>query len=260
MEHPPVATRIVLTGAALTLFAGCQDLPVGGGGGRAGGGGRRHDQGRLSARPGEPTKAFRRTGLVRLPLGPKAGLIYVPPAYRPGRPAPVAVVLHGAGGGGGGMRLFRDHADRVGLIMVGPRSRGRSWDVIYGAYGADVVYIDRTLRWVFDRFAVDPGHLAIAGFSDGASYALSLGRINGDLFSHLIGFSPGFLGPGEAHGDPAVFVSHGTDDETLPIDRTSRRLVPELRQEGLAVRYVEFDGKHAVPPDVEAQALRWFLR
>jgi predicted esterase len=31
------------------------------------------------------------------------------------------------------------------------------------------------------------------GFSDGASYALSLGLANGDLFTHVLGFSPGFM-------------------------------------------------------------------
>lgn len=32
-----------------------------------------------------------------------------------------------------------------------------------------------------------------AGFSDGASYALSLGLPNGNLFSHIVAFSPGFM-------------------------------------------------------------------
>lgn len=32
-----------------------------------------------------------------------------------------------------------------------------------------------------------------AGFSDGASYALSLGQPNADVFSHIIAFSPGFM-------------------------------------------------------------------
>ncbi len=31
------------------------------------------------------------------------------------------------------------------------------------------------------------------GFSDGASYALSLGVPNGDLFTHIVAFSPGFM-------------------------------------------------------------------
>jgi phospholipase/carboxylesterase len=35
--------------------------------------------------------------------------------------------------------------------------------------------------------------VALGGFSDGASYALSLDLTNGDLFASLIAFSPGFI-------------------------------------------------------------------
>ncbi len=55
------------------------------------------------------------------------------------------------------------------------------------------------------------------GFSDGASYALSIGLTNGDLFTHVVAFSPGFASPVTYTGKPPVFVSHGTHDEVLPI-------------------------------------------
>ena len=70
---------------------------------------------------------------------------------------------------------------------------------------------------------------AVSGFSDGASYALSLGVANGDLFDSVIAFSPGVLAPRVSKGRPRFFVSRGTEDQVLPIGRTSRRLVPELR-------------------------------
>jgi phospholipase/carboxylesterase len=58
-----------------------------------------------------------------------------------------------------------------------------------------VDFIDHSLQYVFDRYTVDPARLGIAEFSDGASYALSLGLPSGDLFSHIIAFSPGFMRP-----------------------------------------------------------------
>jgi hypothetical protein len=67
------------------------------------------------------------------------------------------------------------------------------------------------------------------GLSDGASYALSLGLLNGDLFTHVIAFSPGFVAKGTRRGNPQVFVSHGLRDQVLPIDRCSRRIVRDLR-------------------------------
>jgi predicted esterase len=61
----------------------------------------------------------------------------------------------------------------------------------------------------------------------------------------------------EAHGKPRIFVSHGTDDEILPIDRTSRRLVPQLKQAGYAVEYREFAGPHTVPAPTARAAVEW---
>jgi predicted esterase len=97
--------------------------------------------------------------------------------------------------------------------------------------------------------------VAVAGFSDGASYALSIGLASGDLFAHVLAWSPGFLAPSDAVGRPRVFVSHGIHDRVLPIDRCSRRLVPVLRADGYDVHYQEFDGGHSVPPDVLAGSL-----
>jgi phospholipase/carboxylesterase len=120
-----------------------------------------------------------------------------------------------------------------------------------------VDFLDAALDGVFEAVAVDPRRLIISGFSDGASYALSLGLGNGDLFSHVLAFSPGFMAPDAQHGKPPVFVSHGTGDRVLDIDRCSRALVPILEQAGYPVTYEEFDGGHEVPPAILRRALEW---
>jgi hypothetical protein len=43
-----------------------------------------------------------------------------------------------------------------------------------------------------------------------------LGLINGDLFTHVMAFSPGFLVADRRDGRPAIFISHGTPDAILP--------------------------------------------
>jgi phospholipase/carboxylesterase len=141
---------------------------------------------------------------------------------------------------------------------VAPDSRGRTWDVILGGFGPDVEFINSALQYAFDRMAVDRARIGIGGFSDGASYALSLGVANGDLFTHVLAFSPGFIAPAGGRGKPQVFISHGTRDEVLPIDRTSRTIVPDLQRRGYDVRYREFNGPHTVPPDVAREAFGWF--
>ena len=219
-------------------------------------------QGRLLARPARlPSGTTARKGLRPLGLGSgRDGLLYIPEGYGTKYDkAPLALMLHGAGGNArSGISHFLDLADEAGLVLLAPESRGRTWDVLVGGYGPDVEFIDRALEQTFDRLAVDAGRLAVAGFSDGASYALSIGLTNGNLFTHVIAFSPGFAALAGREGSPRIFVSHGVHDNVLPIDRCSRRIVPLLEREGYDVRYREFDGPHTVPQSVAHEALEWF--
>jgi phospholipase/carboxylesterase len=148
-------------------------------------------------------------------------------------------------------------------VLVAPDSRhATTWDLIAGGrVGADVEFLDRVLDGLVDRFGLDvnPGRLAIGGVSDGASYALTVGLCNGDVFPTVLAFSPGFLAVPQPVGRPRVFVSHGTADPILPIDACSRSFVPALRRAGYDVRFHEFDGGHTVPPAVADQALAWWL-
>lgn len=214
--------------------------------------------GRLSARPHRPSGAAA-PGLRRLELGDQRdGMLYVPNGYTPERAAPLVLMLHGAGGSArGGIRPFQALADEHGLVLLVPDSRGSTWDVITDDYGPDVAFIDRAMAEAFQQCAVDPARLAVEGFSDGASYALGLGLTNGDLFTHIVAFSPGFVPPVDRRGAPRVYISHGTRDQILPIESCSRRIVPALKRAKLDVRYQEFDGPHTVPPDIAREAASW---
>jgi predicted esterase len=191
-------------------------------------------------------------------VGERDALLHVPAGLPVGQAAPLVITLHGAGGRGeAGLALLRSQADERGLLLLGPSSRGTTWDAIRGRYGPDVRVIDRALHQVFREMAVDRERIAVAGFSDGASYALGLGLANGRLFSRIVAFSPGFVPRGRRKGAPRIFVSHGTADQVLPIERTSRRIVPALRDDGLDVTYREFPGPHTVPPEIAQEAADW---
>ncbi|MDP8916129.1 MAG: alpha/beta hydrolase-fold protein, partial [Pseudomonadota bacterium] len=188
------------------------------------------------------------------------GLLYVPLKYHPARPAPLVVLLHGAGGDARGiLPVLRDQASLWGAIVLAPESRASTWDVIRGGCGPDVAFIDRALQQTFERYAVDGRRMAAAGFSDGASYALSLGMANGDLFRDILAFSPGFAAPGRTVGRPRIFISHGDDDRVLPIDRCGRPLARRAKAAGYDVDYREFNGGHVVPPNLVRDAMRRFL-
>lgn len=220
-------------------------------------------RGRLLARPHVGVDpATSPLGLRPLELAAtRDGYLYVPAGYRAARPAPLVVVLHGAGEDArDGLALLRAQADGADLILLAPSSREYTWDLVAGGgrYGPDIAAIDQALERVFSRYAVDPARVAVGGYSDGASYALSLGMANGDLFTHVLAFSPGFAAAPGRVGSPRIFVSHGTRDEWLPIERCSRRIVPQLRRAGYDVCYREFDGGHVVPSEIGREAAEWF--
>jgi phospholipase/carboxylesterase len=225
--------------------------------------GQTQQQSRLTARPQlGGKKVAPRWGLRPLDLdGERAGVIYVPSTYLPGRPAPLLIMLHGAGSRGeNALKPLLHLADEVGLILVALDSRGRTWDLILDDYGPEVARIDRVLAQIFAQYTIEPARVALGGFSDGASYALSLGLTNGDLFDSLIAFSPGFMKPAARRNAPRFFISHGTEDQALPIDQTSLRIVPELQRNGYQVRYREFAGGHSVPAEIAREAVEWFVR
>ncbi len=219
-------------------------------------------EGRLSVRPKAPSGERYRAGThkIAVPKGREA-LLYLPDSADLMRQIPLVVSLHGAGGNAtNALRGWREEADRNGFAVLSPASRSDTWDVIVGGFGPDVSMLDAVLAAVFDRVSVAPDRVAVSGFSDGASYALSIGVTNGDLFRDILAFSPGFMTAPAKQGKPDIFVSHGTRDEVLPIDRCSRVLVPKLRQAGYKVEYREFDGPHTVPGAIRADAIAWWNR
>lgn len=215
----------------------------------------------LTARPGTPT-IQPTVGISPLDLGsPRDGTLYVPHSYDPATPAPLFIGLHGAGGSAVGWTSYQARAETRKMIMLAPDSRGPTWDLILnGEVGPDVGFIQKALEYTFARCRIDPARICLGGFSDGASYGLSIGVANGDLFTHLVGYSPGYLQyPDDSIGKPRVFVSHGTSDPILPVTQSRDVIVPGLRSRGYDVTYQEFAGVHEVPSTISEAALDWFL-
>jgi phospholipase/carboxylesterase len=217
-----------------------------------------HSSGLIGARPQTIAQPSGTTP-GRHPLnmgGRRDGIFLMPERLDAARPAPLIVSLHGAGGiARHALDIFAAQAEARGIIVLAPESRSTTWDVIRGGYGPDVDFIERALDKVFRLHAIDPERIAVAGFSDGASYALSIGIINGTLFKDILAFSPGFMAPTGQSDLPRVFISHGVHDEVLSIDRCSRRIVPTLKRAGYDVEYQEFDGGHVVPPSMVDRAV-----
>ena len=107
-----------------------------------------HTSGVLRARP-EQIAAPAAATPGRHPLdldGRRDGAFLVPAGLDPAKPAPLIVALHGAGGiARQVLDLLAMQAERHGIIVLAPESRGSTWVVIRGGYGPDVAFIDRAL-------------------------------------------------------------------------------------------------------------------
>src|ERR1051325_2536254 len=221
------------------------------------GGSEMANNGRLTARPraGVETSS---TGQIKLGLNKERDAILQVPKNAGQSPLPLLVMLHGATQSAEDMFWYLGSThEEAGVAVLAPNSRDTTWDAITGSFGEDVDFSNRALERVFETTAIDPRRLALGGFSDGASYALSLGLINGDLFNSVVAFSPGFVIDGFPHGSPRIFISHGTRDHILPIDRCGRRIAAGLMARGYDVTFREFDGNHEIPATIAREGLRF---
>ena len=221
------------------------------------GGGQRPPDGRLAFRPHTPSGAIH-AGSSPLGLAsPRDGFLFVPRANAAANPMPLLILLHGATQRAQLFEPLVPLADSLGVLLLAPDAREMTWDAIRGDFGADVAFIDQAIMRAFDQGFVDACRVVVGGFSDGASYALSLGIRNAERLHGVVALSPGFVIPAAEVGKLPVFMRHGTADQILPIDRTSRPIARALREAGFDVDYAEFDGPHTVRPDDGRTAMQW---
>ena len=76
-------------------------------------------------------------------------------------------------------------------------------------------------------------------------------------FDAIVAWSPGFIAPVDTVGQPRVFLSHGTQDTILPIDRCGRPIAVGLHKNGYDVEYIEFEGGHEMPDPIIRASFSW---
>ncbi len=223
----------------------------------------------ISARPHAPTQQLE-PGEHELGLGGprwvnrgilwRDGLLYIPSSIGADSPRPLLVWLHGGGGRAEQYRKLFPLAEEVGVVVLALDARHNTWDAFDSPWGPDVRFIDESMRHVFDHAHIDPNRIALGGLSDGASYALALGRVNGNLFTHLIAAAPGGLRPpAPPVGNPKILVVHGTRDNVYNILGSRLHTVPRLKEAGYQVEFLEFDGPHSLPPAPARKVLQWLV-
>ena len=218
--------------------------------------------GRLSFKHAAPTQPAFAPGRNRLGIArERDAVLFVPAGLDAAAPVPLFVMFHGAGGYPEKVLPFIEaHAERAKFLVLAPHSTYPTWDIVIGGSGPDLERLNDALAAVAARHWINCDHVAFAGFSDGASYALSIGITNGDIASHVIAFSGGFMSIFTQAGAPQVFIAHGLIDEQLPIETAGRANATKLKAAGYDVQYVEFNGLHAIQPAIVGMAVEFFLR
>lgn len=215
----------------------------------------------LLARPMVPSGTVS-AGSTPIGIGnPHDGFMYVPASYQPSIPAPLLILIHGDGQTSASWKTgaMLALADEFGVVLLAPDARSTNWDYIVDRqFGVDVDFIDLALGKLFSKVNIDATRIGMAGFSDGASYTLSLGIINSDFIKSVIAFSPAAMYVPIRKGSPRIFIAHGIEDTISPIGRSRDGIVPVLFSVGLEPHYVEFTGGHEIPTDIQREAMEWF--
>ncbi|MDI9227982.1 hypothetical protein QMZ20_18610 [Serratia bockelmannii] len=179
-----------------------------------------------------------------------------PPSLKSSAPAPLVIFFHGAGGeDAGALAQLHNLSETFRFILFAPRSGADSWDLLRGGWGEDADAVVRQLAWLKNRYKIDDKHIVMAGFSDGASYALSLGGRCAEV-THSVAWSPGFY-LGNVTGKN-IFISHADNDRVLPYCMT-QRMARELEVNNNNLIFRFHQAGHSVPGTFVEDALHYCL-
>jgi phospholipase/carboxylesterase len=196
--------------------------------------------------------------------------------YRPaaaGGVRPLIVLLHGAGQQARPfVEAMRGEADRCGCILLGVQSVGATWDLIsavnkpdrvranFGMGGKDAAHIEGAIASLVANGSVDRRRVVLAGFSDGASYALSLGRAKPRLFRGIVAMAPGFqLEPDSSDHSQHIVIAHSETDRVLPFGRSHDAIFEPLKRAGYRAEFLTYQGGHTMDAEVMGHAIGLIL-
>jgi len=214
----------------------------------------------------EPREEASPTGRVRVERGSSRAVLLTPERIDPERRYPLVTVLDGAGHREEMLaEAYREEpAARDALFLI-PWSHHPTWDLIAANDRPDLDFLEWAYDLIYRRYPVDPDRQALIGYSDGASYALSVGLSNPRIFRAVMGWAAGFFVLDEASisaedPKPSVLLECGTHDQLFPFERVAIPMREKLERMGYAVSFrVDEGGRHWPSGDFQPEALDWFF-
>jgi polyhydroxybutyrate depolymerase len=155
----------------------------------------------------------------------RTALVHVPALASRGRPLPLVLAFHGAGGTGAWMEAYTGLSgvgEKGGFYVAYPDAwkKARVWNFTgpTGRFPDDVAFGRDLLNAVERRFCVDPGRVFATGVSNGGGMAARLGC---ELSDRLLAIAPvagGYskMPPCRPARPMSVMEIHDTDDRVVP--------------------------------------------
>jgi predicted esterase len=214
----------------------------------------------------EPREEASPTGQVRIEEGSGRALLLTPDRIDPERRYPLITVLHGAGRREEMLvKAYQEEPGARDALFLIPRSHHPTWDLIATDGRPDLDFLEWAYDLIYRRYPVDPNRQGLIGYSDGASYALSVGLSNPGIFRAVMGWAAGFLvldeaSPSAEDPKPSVLLEYGTHDPLFPFERVAIPMREELERRGYAVNFrIDQGGRHWPSGEFQHEALDWFF-
>jgi len=221
---------------------------------------------RIAHKEPEPCDEPAPTGHVWIERGESRAILLTPTEIDPAKRYPLISVLHGAGRQDEMLvKACRDEPEKRDALFLVPRSQLPTWDLIASRERPDLDFLEYAYDLIYRRYPVDAGRQALLGYSDGASYALSVGLSNPHVFRAVMGWAAGFLALDTADLEPGtpkppVLLEYGTHDELFPFERVALPMRATLEQLGYTVEFrVDQGGRHWPSGSFQSEALDWFF-
>ncbi len=191
--------------------------------------------------------------------------VLIPPTATDAQPAPLLLMVHGYGGDERVMWIFK-RAVPSEMAIVTPRAildapdeAGYKWFQHEGKVRItpNLESLESALERLQDFILALPNHypidltrLVVMGFSQGAAMVNSFTLSNPDMVTGVVSLAgampetvPGVIPFAGMLADLAVFVAHGSKDETVPL-RFAHYTRDTYKQLGAAVTYNEYPVAH----------------
>lgn len=186
--------------------------------------------------------------------------VAVPSSYRPDRPTPVLVTLHGQLSTADDQRQrWQQLAERYGMILIAPEYiYGRRWGYRSSAeeHRAIAGAVAHAIRR--ERLHIDRDRVFLQGHSQGGHTSWDLGHSQSGVWAGVLPFIGRPYQPYMTNGyrNTAVFTVTGDGDYSHP--KAIREAMPLLARFGADATYVEYVKRGHEGFDEEAEAcMRW---